>query len=765
MSTRILTLHYGLRKDPMVDKPSLAASIVKLLGREGRAMHASELASRLGSHQSKLQGPIARLVDDGVLVLRPGRRYRLSPDAASARDEAVTGTLAVHARGFAFVRTPDHDDNVYIAPEAIGGAMHDDSVSARVISRSSRGREGEVIEVLSRGRERICGVVRGRGTWLDPDDARIRSPIELEPAEDGLAAPRDGLAAVVTITRYPEYVGENPRAKVLEVLGTPGTPDVEVRKILLENSIDETHPPEAEAEAEAYGDDIDPDELARREDLRNVPLVTIDPVDARDHDDAAFVQRDDEGRYDVWIAIADVSYFVRPGSALDANARERANSVYLPDRAVPMLPRRLSSELCSLVEGVDRLCVGVQLCIGPDGSVLTTRFVEGVMRSAASLTYEAVARALGFTTEQERDPRAEERRHELQVMWDLASTLRKRRMRRGAMSFDLPEARIDIDPESRAPVDIVERRHDPGVRKAYRLVEELMILANEAVAQELLRRGIPAIYRVHGAPDPDKLARFGAFCQELDIPFELEDAEDPKKLSKRLRKIAGHDKAHVLYLLLLRAMQQAQYDVVNIGHYGLASQAYLHFTSPIRRYPDLAVHRMLRASVRGQLDKSQYDKQDKAHSAAALQSSKRERVTMEAERQINALYAAMFMRGHVGDQFDATVMGIGEGGVFTRIDAPFVDVFVPMTALGLEDYAADELGLRAVGARSGDRITVGDTMKVQIEDVSLTRRSITARRIVTGHARATNKRESRRTKRIASKTTRGRRKGRGRGRH
>jgi len=326
----------------------------------------------------------------------------------------------------------------------------------------------------------------------------------------------------------------------------------------------------------------------------------------------------------------------------------------------------------------------------------------------------------------------------------------------------LPEARIEIDSATRVPVDIYERKLDPGVGKAYRLVEELMLLANEAVARELSQADVPAIYRVHAAPDPDKLMRFARLCEELDIPFEIEDATDPKTLSKRLRKIEGHPKARVLYLLLLRAMQQAHYDIVNIGHYGLASPAYLHFTSPIRRYPDLVVHRMVRARSQRKLPKPTKSLDDSLRDAA-LRASTRERAGMDAERQIRSLYAAIFMRAHLGERFHCVVMGIGEAGLYARIDQPFVEVYVPLSTLGQNDYKLDEHGLRVIAARSGDRIAVGDRLEIEIEDASLTRRTVLARRVVREAPSKPDKRERRLARKLAARGGRGRRKGRKRG--
>ena len=506
--------------------------------------------------------------------------------------------------------------------------------------------------------------------------------------------------------------------------------------------------PAAVAEAEAFGAEVDPAALAGRVDLTGVPLPTIDPEDARDHDDAVWVERRPDGTYKAWIAIADVSHYVRPGTAIDATALGRGNSIYLPDRALPMLPRALSSNLCSLLPGVTRLCLCVEIELDATAAVTKSRIVEGFMRSAAKLTYPGVARALGFTPEPERSPEAEALREPLQVMWDLSRLLRARRLRRGALDLDLPEAHVILDPETGTPLDVEKRTRDPGVAKAYHLIEELMLLANETVARFLVERDVPAVFRDHAPPDEAKLDRFATLCGELDFKFEIEDALEPKKLSALLKKLSAHPQKQILHMLLLRAMKQAVYDIVNIGHFGLASSAYLHFTSPIRRYPDLLVHRATRAVLRGEpIDRG--DPARDALRAAATTASECERKAMEIEREVVDLHRALLMRSRVGAIFEGTVTGLVGTGVFVNVDDPFIDVLVRMESLGADRYELDDERLRVIGARSGDRIALGDRMRVQIEDVSVLRRTVYGRRLHEADERR-EKRPRREVKRTGS---------------
>lgn len=751
----------------------LGHAILEILRHEGRDLHVAELNKRLGGlPRGKLRDALDDLVYDGLIVPRPGQRFRIAREAARVGEQIVEGSLYVNPRGFGFVKTTGDEDDLYINADAMRGAMHRDQVRARIIAQTRRGKEGEIVEVLEHGLDRIGGVLRGKTghLWLEPDDSRIRGPIELEGETPDDA--RAGLVAIAKLTRFPEHAKENPRAELVAVIGEPGDPAVEVQKILVTHGIDEEHPEEAGAEARAYGSAPDPEEIARREDLRDVPLLTIDPKDARDHDDAVWVERGEDGRYRAWVAIADVSHYVRKGMALDEEARDRGCSVYLPDRAVPMLPHELSGHLCSLVEGEDRLCLCAVIDLDPTGKVKKARITQGVMRSRAFLTYESVARALGFTTLPPRDPRAEELRDELRIAWELAGQLRKRRMRRGALDFDLPEAQIEVDETTGAPVAVTQRSHDPGVRKAYRLVEEMMLMANEAVARHVIEHEIPAVYRVHGAPDPEKVERLGKACQTLAVDFDPDDVADPKRLSKWLGKIEGHDKKDILHNLLLRAMQQASYDTNNIGHFGLASTAYLHFTSPIRRYPDLVVHRSIHAWLEGKTLRTEAEAE--RLQSAAVHASERERNAMEAEREVADVYRALYMKDHVGERYQARVTAITAGGLYARIDDPFVDVLITFDGLGQDDYQPDEDGLMVVGRRSGDRVRLGDELQIVIEDASILRRSVFARRVAPSGPVARERLPNKERKRLRRKNAqqdrrtrkderRGQRKGRGKG--
>jgi len=654
----------------------------------------------------------------------PGRRFRANGRPGAAADGVrLEGFLFVHPRGFGFLTAEDGGGDVFIPPTVMGAALHGDRVE--VMARpSAKGREGAVVGVLERRTTRITGTLRrdGREMVFLPDDVRLRSPMQIDgdlPGEVGNES-----VLIAEIVGFPQSDREPCVVRVVEVLGAEGAAQVEAARILIREGIEEGFDRLALAEAAALPTRVMPHEREGREDLRELGLVTIDPPDAKDHDDALFAERLPGGGYRVVVAIADVSHYVAEGTALDAAAEARGVSIYLPSRSIPMLPREISSGVASLVPKKDRLCLAVEIELSASGKVRSHRFIEGVMRSRARLTYSSAAKALGLTDEGPTQREASDRREMLEILLELARTLRKMRLKRGALDFDLPEPKIVFDAQGQ-PVDVVRSRKDPGIREAYRLVEEMMLLANEVVATALTERKLPAIYRVHGAPDEDKLALFAQLACSLGFDLDVDQAKDPKQLTAFLARIDGLPEAPVLRFLLLRAMQQAVYDITAAaGHFGLAAPDYLHFTSPIRRYPDLTVHRVVRAAARGErVDAASLRPRLRK---AAADASRLERRAMSAERDVLSVYRALVMRNRVGDVFEATVTAATDSGFYAAFDAPFVEAFTPVTRLEDDYYELDRLGIRLSGFRTGRSYTLGDRVKLRVEEVSLSRREIVA---------------------------------------
>jgi len=713
----------------MASRTPSRSEIVRTLVEAKKPVHARELASQLGVADSAFErflGLLDELTDARFIRRGSGQRYSaLPPKAAEHEREGWEGMLSINPRGFGFVNSAGHDD-VYIPPEAIGAALHGDRVRIVVVSRSGRGAEGRVEQIVARRNPRVAGVLRrkGKGCWLEPDDSRLRGPIVLAASKLG----QDGDAAVIEITRFPDFPDENPEGQLITVLGAPGDPNVEVAKILIREQVTEQHPEGAVREAEAMSARIRPLNMEGRVDLRDVPLPTIDPEDARDHDDAVWVEKRGEG-FRAWIAIADVSEYVQPGSELDKEALRRGCTIYLPDRAIPMLPAALAADLCSLLPEKERLCLCVIADLDREGRVKSFEIVEGIMRSAAMLTYGGVARTLGFTELPPKSPPAEAFKKELKVMEDLTKKLRRARMARGSLDLDLPEAKLSLDPSTGAPVDVTRRTQDPGIKRAYNMIEELMLLANELVAQWLGQKKSPTIFRVHGKPDPTKLARLGLVAEKLGVEFDADEMSEPLGVSKFLERIQKHARKQVLEMLLLRSLKQAAYDIKNVGHFGLASENYLHFTSPIRRYPDVQVHRAVKHLLRGGKPISTPVALEELTQAATAAST-RERAAMDVEREVVDLYRALLMRDRIGDTCEGTVTALVGSGAFVTLDAPFVDVLMRHESMGPDQYEMAEDELSVVGVRSGDTIALGDRVAVIIEDVAILRRTVYAKRIV-----------------------------------
>jgi ribonuclease R len=710
-------------------------SILSVLESDDRAWHLRELASALGLKPydvPALDAIVDQLVFDGLISRRPGQRIKVRRERL--REETLEAVLNMNARGFGFVND-DKGRGVFLPPDALSGAMHGDRVKVAIRRQTEKGLEGAVVEVVSRARARVAGILRSRGAtrFVEPDDARVRGPIVLTRGIDADAgrgnSGEDGDLVVVAITRWPVLSDENPEGELIATLGRPGTLEGESRKLLLVAGIEEVPPDDVLAEAEAYGEELPPEFLDGRESLEHVPFIAIDPEDARDHDDAVHVERVPGGGYKVFVAIADVSAFVRPGTAIDRDACQRGCTVYLPTRAIPMLPRVLSSNLCSLLPRKQRLCQGVEVDLDAHGAIQKVRLFRATMTSRALLTYGQAARALGLEPSTGSDlGDATAHLPALEIAFELTRKLRARRMDRGALDFELPEPKVVFDASMREPVDIVRRASSEGIRKAYQLVEELMLLANECVAHELLSRELPSIFRNHGSPDPKKLERFTHFCETMGVAFAPEDAADPKKVSALLRHYANEPFGAVLSMLLLRSMKQAIYETANVGHFGLAAPAYVHFTSPIRRYPDLCVHRAVTAILEGNarevLDGGKLG-------IAATQASTMERAAMEVERGTVDVYRAWIMRERVGERFEGTVSSCTPTGAYVTLDEPFVDILLRIDSLGADSYACDDEGLAIVGLRSGDRITMGDRVAVRLDDVSIVRRQLLGTRLGT----------------------------------
>ena len=553
---------------------------------------------------------------------------------------------------------------------------------------------------------------------FEPDDDRLRSPMRVV-GKVPKAAKKDEVTLAEIVT-FPQRREDRPEVRILEVLGAQGVARIEVEKIKIRDGIREVFPDEVEQEAAALPARVDRDVVQSREDLRDVDLVTIDPETARDHDDAIWVERKGNG-FHLIVAIADVSHYVTEGSAMDREAISRGTSVYLPDRAIPMLPPELSTNLASLVPNRDRLCMAVEMHIDEKGHVASHRIFEAVMRSHGKLYYEGVARALGLTEHGPHQPSAEKRIPTLKILLDLSQRLRARRLKRGSLDFDLPEGKIVLDTHGE-PKEIVQSRKDPGIRQAYRIVEDMMLVTNETVAAHIKKHAAPGVFRVHGKPDPERISMFCQVAKSFGYELEEESAATPKQLSKFLRQIEGTNEASLLRYLLLRAMQQAIYDTdPTTGHFALAAKDYLHFTSPIRRYPDLLVHRILRSMIRNEsLDAASLRPRLQRFAAQASESERR---AMIVERDVMDVYRTIYMQKHIGDEFEGRISGFAPFGIYIQVADPFVSVLLPFEQLE-DTYEPDDLGIRLIGIRTSKIFTMNDPVTVRIEDANVQARDV-----------------------------------------
>lgn len=733
------------KKDRDKNKDSeLRKQVIEALKRHrSRALHVSEIRNRVGLDRSEhgaLQRCLELLAQEGQVTQMPGGRFRLRrktpldlpvpresrssqprrPRQASG-GQLLNGRLQINVRGFGFVATDEPGPDVFIPATGLHVALPGDRVRIRA-RKAPRGLAGRVVEVLERGTEFIAGRLRitRSGASIESDDERLRFSVRVVGELPGRAA--TGQSVIARIVEYPKEPEGRLSVEIAETFDPAEIAEFELQRMLFREGVREDFPEVVQEEARAFGTRLRARDKKGREDLRELALVTIDPEDARDHDDAVFAERLSDAGFRVVVAIADVSHYVESGTALDREALERGCTIYLPSRAIPMLPPELSSNLASLVPGRDRLALAIEVDLGPHGAIRGYRFIEALIRSHARLSYAGVARALKLTEKGRQQPAAHKHSELLETLLEVATVLGRRRRRRGSLNFELPEAKVLLDPASDEPSDVIRAREDPGIARAYNMIEELALLANEVVAADLSARKVPAIYRIHPQPDSEQVTAFCELAQSLGFDLDEDAAAKPKKLARFLLQIKETRHAGILHFLLLRAMQQATYDTDNVGHFALAAESYVHFTSPIRRYPDLAVHRIVRKVARG--GKRGGKEPVEALASQALQSSRRERRAMEMEREAVDLYRAMLMRDRIGERFEATITGVSGHGLYVSLDEPYVEVLCQAQDLPEDRYELDRFGIELRGESGGLRFRLGDRLVVRLEEVSLARRKL-----------------------------------------
>lgn len=684
-----------------------------LLNSRGKPLSGRQILAGFQLSRDERQQAL-RLLDAMVeqgLVRRARKGLYVLPDAA----HMMVGRVAVHRKGYGFV-VPEEGEasDVFIPARFLRDVMDGDRVAVHVQRTSRGGFEGRIVRILERAHQTIVGTFRpgsGHGMVL-PQDPALSQPILLSsPPPPDL---KPGYLVVASIEHYPQ-AQQYPRGRVAEVLGDPADPRVEILAIAHKYDLPREFSPAVQKEVRSIAPDVSAEDLDGREDLRARSFVTIDGETAKDFDDAVAVFREADGNIRLWVAIADVAYYVEPDSALDRDALDRGTSVYFPGTCLPMLPEALSNGICSLNPQVDRLVLTAEMLFDGRGNRLSARFYPGVIRSRARLTYRGVAAALGGEQVEHPDL-SKALLSDLNVMAELAMRLQTMRYRRGSLDFDLPEPEIVLDLQGR-PDQIIRAERT----LAHRIIEEFMLAANEAVASFLEDRKVPLLYRIHEPPDAEKLATFQAFLAHFNVGLVLTgDEVAPGVLQEALEAVRERPEERMVNQFLLRSMKQARYDADNVGHFGLASDCYCHFTSPIRRYPDLVVHRILRKVLAGSKETLSHLKLEKLGELT----SHRERRAMEAEREIIALKRCQFMADKVGRVFEACVADVQPFGIFVELKDIFVEGLVHISALHDDYYEFDEELHRLVGQRRRKIFRIGDELTVRLVKVDIDRREL-----------------------------------------
>ncbi|HLS05959.1 MAG TPA: ribonuclease R [Wenzhouxiangella sp.] len=698
------------------NKPHIRrAQIRRALEEAGRPVTRRQLSHVFGLDKAqsdqRLSPVLMEMVAAGELV-----RNRRAAYGFPSQMDLVPGRISAHPDGYGFVVVEGDDEDLYLSPRQMRQVFNGDRVLAAVTAVDRRGRrEGAVVEVIERAHQQVVGrlLVDAGVAVVVPDDPRLTQDIILPAGDEKQASP--GQIVVARIDK-PPTLKRSAVGRIVAVLGDADEPGMATEIAIHSHQLPVDFSEEALHEAEAFGRRIDEKAAHGRVDLRDVPLLTIDGADARDFDDAVFAEPLGDG-FRVLVAIADVAEYVKPGSALDKEAAERGNSVYFPDRVIPMLPVALSNGLCSLNPDVDRLCMVCEMRINSRGRVTSSRFYEGVMRSRARLTYSQVRRIMDIG-----DPELVERYghvlSSLQALYDAYRLRLRLRERRGALDFDSQQAEFRFDEKGQV-VDIgLQRRGDE-----HRLIEELMIAANVEAARFVGRQKLPMLFRVHEPPPADKLEALEEFLRGSGLKVRWREHPEPGQFAAIQRDAVGRPDEALVNAQLLRSLSLAVYQPDNKGHFGLALENYAHFTSPIRRYPDLLLHRAIKHACRGQ-SPGRFDYGGADMDELGRHCSWTERRAEEAGRDVEEHLKCQFMQRHIGEEFDGLVTGVASFGLFVELDGLAVSGLVHVTELPNDYYSFDPRASSLTGKRRGQRYRLADSVKVQVIAVSVDERKI-----------------------------------------
>ncbi len=665
------------------------------------------------SRREELKKVLELLMEEGKIGISKKGKY------GRAQEFARVGIFTGHARGFGFVTVEGQEEDIFIPAEKTGGAMNGDRVQVAREETGPKGKrpEGVILKILERANETVIGYYQKNKNYgfVLPDNQKLSQDIFIPQGKDMGAV--TGHKVVVKIT---DFGGERrkPEGIVTEIIGHVNDPGTDIASIIKAYGLPEEFPQEVMREAGLMPGRVDERETEGRLDLRRLQTVTIDGEDAKDLDDAITISKEGDGRYTLGVHIADVTHYVREGKPLDEEALKRGTSVYLVDRVIPMLPHKLSNGICSLNAGEDRLALSCIMDIDDRGNVLGHRVAETVIRVDRRMTYTAVNAIVT-----DRDQAVMEEYQDFVAMFDtmkeLADILRAKRRQRGSIDFDFPESKIVLDDKGR-PVDI--RPYERNA--ATRIIEDFMLMANETVAEDYFWQELPFVYRTHEYPDPEKMKRLGTFINNFGYAIRTQNGEvHPKEIQKLLDRIQGTDEEALISRLTLRSMRQARYGTVCTGHYGLAANYYTHFTSPIRRYPDLQIHRIIKENLRTGLSQKRISHYDRILPQVAKQCSAMERRADEAERETDKFKKCQYMSGHIGEAFEGAISGVTGWGLYVELPNT-VEGLIHISELKGDYFIFDEERMELMGERTNVRYKLGQKVRVLVKGCDKLTRTI-----------------------------------------
>lgn len=651
------------------------------------------------------------LLKEGKISVGSKGKYR-KPD-----EDIMTGTFISNARGFGFVEVEGRDGDLFIPAAYVKDAYHNDTVQAKVLTgQKGKRQEAEIVRVISRGTVSVVGTYQKSKSFgfVVPDNMKLASDIFI-PAERSKGAV-DGHKVVVELTDYGNDK-KKPEGKVVEILGHINDPGVDILSIVRNYDLPMEFDERVMHQAQRVAEEVSQADRQGREDLRNLCMVTIDGEDAKDLDDAVSVSKEGDD-YLLGVHIADVTNYVQENSALDREALKRGTSVYLVDRVIPMLPHKLSNGICSLNAGVDRLALSCMMRISPKGEVVDYRIMESVICVDRRMSYTSVKKILEDKDEAERE-KYKELIPMFEQMEELAGILRGKRRKRGSIDFDFPETKIILDKEGH-PVEIKPYERNTATK----IIEDFMLLANETVAQHFYWLELPFVYRSHDNPDPEKITQLGIFISNFGYGIKTTKEEiHPKEIQKLLGKIEGTPEEAMISRLALRSMKRAKYSVDCTGHFGLACQYYCHFTSPIRRYPDLQIHRIIKEQLRGRLKENRIMHYNEILPQVADHSSRMERRADEAERETDKLKKTEYMENHIGERFEGVISGITAWGIYVELPNT-VEGLIHVSSLNGDYYYYDEANYEMVGRDTGRKYKLGEKIAVVVESTDRFARTV-----------------------------------------